>query len=111
MELRQYRFCFAGSDMNFAVFADDPCRTRYVKSIPIPIGYTEVELYEIEPGVRTRWIVVRQLNDHKTTLKVFLRQGGKFLENSMVDLSRETKKQIMQRFPKLVAEPRHRMAA
>jgi hypothetical protein len=111
MELQQYRFCYAGSDMNFAVFADAPCRTRYLRSIPIPIGYTEVELYEIEPGARTRWIVVKQLNDHKTTLKVFLRQGNEFLENSMVDLSRETKKQIMQRFPKLVVEPKHRMKA
>lgn len=111
MELQQYRFCYAGSNMNFAVFANDPCCTRYVKSIPIPIGNTEVALYEIEPGARTRWIVVKQLNDHKTTFKVFLRQGGKFLENSMVDLSRETKKQILQRFPKLVAEPKPPMAA
>ena len=111
MELQQYRFCYAGSDMNFAVFADDPCRTRYVKSVPIPIGYTEVELYEIEPGARTRWIVVKQHNDHKTTLKVFLRKGNRFLENSMVDLSRETKKQILQRFPKLAAETRRQMAA
>jgi hypothetical protein len=111
MELHQCRFCYAGSDMNFAVFADAPCRTRFVKSIPIPIGYTEVELYEIEPGAGTRWIVVKQLNDNKTTLKVFLRQGDEFLENSVVDLSRETKKQIMQRFPKLVAAPKHRMAA
>ena len=111
MELQQYRFCYAGSDMNFAIFADDPCRARYVKSIPISIGYSEVELYEIEPGAKTRWIVIKQLNDHKTTLKVFLRQGDKFLENSMVDLSLETKKQIRHRFPRLVAEPKHRMAA
>jgi hypothetical protein len=111
MELQQCRFCYAGSNMNFAVFADDPCRTKYVKSISIPLGNTEVELYEIEPGAGTRWVVVKQRNDHKTTLKVFLRQGGKFLENSMVDLSRETKKQILRRFPKLVAEPKPRMAA
>jgi hypothetical protein len=111
MELQQYRFCYAGSGMNFAVFSDDPCRTRYVKSIPIPIGYTEVELYEIEPSARTRWIVVQEINGHKTTLKVFLRQGNKFLENSMVDLSRETKNQIMQRFPRLAAERNRPMAA
>lgn len=111
MELQQYRFCYAGSDMNFAVFADDPCRIRYVKSIPIPIGYTQVELYEVEPGAKTRWIVVKQVNAHKATLKVFLRQDEKFLENSMVDLSRETKNQIMQRFPKLAVEPKRPMAA
>ncbi len=111
MELQQYKFCYAGSHMNFAVFADDPCCTRYVKSIPIPLGHTEIALYEIEPGARTRWIVVKQLNDHKTTIKVFLRQGGKFLENPMVKLPRQTKKQIMQRFPKLVSEPNPPMAA
>jgi len=111
MELQQYRFCFAGGDMNFAVFATDPCRVRYVKSIPIPIGYTQVELYEIEPSARTRWVVVKEINGHKSTLKVFLRQGKKFLENSIVDLSRETKNQIMQRFPKLAAEPTRSMAA
>ena len=111
MELQQYRFCYAGGGMNFAVFADDPCRTRYVKSIPIPIGQTQVELYEIEPGARTRWIVVKEINGHKTSLKVFLRQGKKFLENSMTGLSQKTKNQIMQRFPKLAAEPNRPMAA
>jgi hypothetical protein len=111
VELQQYRFCYAGSDMNFAVFADVPCRIRYVKSVPIPIRYTQVELYEVEPGVKTRWIVVKQVNGHEATLKFFLRQDEKFLENSMVDLSRETKNQIMQRFPILAVEAKPPMAA
>ena len=104
MELQQYKFCYAGSDMNFAVFSDDPCHISYVKSVPIPIGHTQVQLYEIEPGARTRWIVVKQVDGHKNTLKVFLRQNEGFLENSMDQLSRETKKQIMRRFPTLAAE-------
>ena len=104
MELQQYKFCYAGNDMNFAVFSDDPCHISYVKSVPIPIGHTKVELYEIEPGAKTRWIVVKQVDGYKNTLKVFLRQNERFLENSMDQLSRETKRQIMQRFPALAAE-------
>lgn len=92
--------------MNFAVFSDDPCHVSYVKSVPIPIGHTKVELYEIEPGARTRWIVVKQVDGYKNSVKVFLRQNERFLENSMDQLSRETKKQIMQRFPTLAAETR-----
>jgi hypothetical protein len=110
MELQQYRFCYAGSDMNFAVFSDDPCHVSYVKSVPIPIGHTKVELYEIEPGARTRWIVVRQVDGYKNTVKVFLRQNERFLENSMDQLSRETKKQIMQRFPTLAAQTKALLA-
>ena len=110
MELQQYKFCYAGSDMNFAVFSDDSCRISYVKSVPIPFGHTQVELYEIEPGARTRWIVVKQVDGYRNTLKVFLRQNGRFLENSMEQLSRETKKEIMQRFPTLAAEPKTLMA-
>jgi hypothetical protein len=83
MELQQYKFCYAGSDMNFAVFSDDPCHISYVKSVPIPIGHTQVELYEIEPGARTRWIVVKQVDGSKNTVRVFLRQEERFLENSM----------------------------
>ena len=111
MELQQYKFCYAGSSMNFTIFADAPCRIRYVKSIPIPIGQTQVELYEIEPGARTKWVVVKQINGHKATLKVFLRRGKKFLENSIVKLSREIKSEMMQRFPKLAAEPENLLAA
>src|SRR5882724_1373561 len=99
MELQQYKFCYAGNGMNFAVFSDSPCRISYVKSVPIPIGPSQVELYEIEPGARSQWIVVKQVDGHKNTLKVFLRENEKFLEHSMDQLSRETKKQIMQRFP------------
>jgi hypothetical protein len=111
MELQRHKFCHAGSDMNFAVFSDDPCRISYVESIAIPVGHTQVELYRIEPGDRTKWIVVKQLDGHKATLKVFLRRNEKFLENEIDDLPRETRSQIMQRFPKLVVKPKHRMAA
>jgi hypothetical protein len=110
MELQQYKFCYAGSAMNFSVFSDCPCRISYVKSVPIPIGHTKVELYEIEPGANTQWIVVKQVDGHKNTLKIFLRENERFLENSMGQLSRETKKQIMQRFPTLEAESKALLA-
>jgi hypothetical protein len=110
MELQQYKFCHAGSDMNFAVFSDDSCHISFVKSVPIPMGHTQVELYEIEPGARTRWIVVKQVDGPKNTLKVFLRQKERFLENSMDRLSRQIKKQIMQRFPVLAAEAKALLA-
>lgn len=104
MELQHQKFGYAGNDMNFAVFSDDPCRVSYVESIAIPIGHTQVQLYGIEPGAKTKWIVVKQLDGHKTTLKVFLRQNEKFLENQIDDLPRETRSQIMQRFPNLAAD-------
>jgi hypothetical protein len=104
MELQHHKFGYAGNDMNFAVFADDPCRVSYVESIAIPIGHTQVELYGIEPGARTKWIVVKQLDGHKATLKVFLRQNEKFLENQIDDLPLETRSQIMERVPNLAAD-------
>jgi len=104
MELQHHKFGYSGSAMNFTVFSDDPCRISYVESIPIPIGHTQVQLYGIEPGARTKWIVVKQLDGHKATLKVFLRQNEKFLENEIDNLSQETRSQIVQRFPNLAAE-------
>jgi hypothetical protein len=104
MELQHHKFGYSGSDMNFAVFSDDPCRIKYVESIAIPIGHTQVQLYGIEPGARTKWIVVKQLDGHKATLKVFLRQNETFLENEIGSLPEETRSQIMQRFPNLAAE-------
>lgn len=104
MELQDHKFGYSGSDMNFAVFSDDPCRISYVESIPIPIGHTQVQLYGIEPGARTQWIVVKQLDGKKATLKVFLRQNETFLENEIGSLPQETRSEIMQRFPNLAAE-------
>lgn len=108
MELQHHKFGFSGSDMHFAVFADDLCRISYVGSVTLPIGHSQVELYGIQPGAKTKWVVVKQLDGHKATLKVFLRQNEKFLENEIDDLPQETKSQILQRFPNLVAEEKPR---
>jgi hypothetical protein len=104
MELQHHKFGYSGSDMNFAVFSDELCRISYIESIPIPIGHTQVELYGIEPGAGTKWIVVKQLDGRKATLKVLLRQHEKFLENSIAGLSLKTQNQIMKRFPSLAVE-------
>ena len=52
MELQHHKFGYAGKDMNFAVFSDDPCRVSYVESIAIPIGHTQFNStgLNLEPG-------------------------------------------------------------
>ena len=104
MELQHHKFGYSGNVMNFAVFSDDPCHIKYLDSIPIPIGHTQVQLYGIEPGARTKWIVVKQLDGHKATLKVFLRNKETFLESEIDSLPLETRSQITQRFPNLTAQ-------
>jgi hypothetical protein len=104
MELQHHKFGYSGNGMNFAVFSDDPCHIKYVDSIAIPIGHTQVQLYGIEPGARTKWIVVKQLEGRKATLKVFLRKNEAFLESEIDSLPRKTRSQITQRFPNLTAQ-------
>jgi len=111
MELRECKFYYAGHEMNFAVFSDDPCRARYLESIPLPIIQTKVDVYEIEPGANTQWVVVQQKDGDKNHLKLFVKKGEKFLENQTQHLSKELKKKIMQRFPKLIAEFQPPLAA
>ena len=56
---------------------DDSCLIRYLQSIPLPIGATPVDVYEIEPGAKTQWIVAK----HFDVLKIFIRDGEALLEN------------------------------
>ena len=97
--------------MNFAVFSDDPCCARYLESIPLPIAQTRVDVYEIEPGDKTQWVVVKQKDGDKDKLKLFVRKGEKFLENETQSLPNELKKKILQRFPKLTNELQPLLAA
>ena len=89
MELRDFKFYYGGQEMNFAVFSDDPCRARYLESIPLPIAQTRVDVYEIEPGAKTQWILVRQNDGDKDNLKLFVRKGEKFLENEAQTLPKD----------------------
>ena len=111
MELRDFKFYYGGQEMNFAVFSDDPCRARYLESIPLPIAQTRVDVYEIEPGAKTQWILVKQKDGDKDNLKLFIRKGEKFLENESQTLSKELKKKILQTFPKLTTEFQTLLAA
>ena len=54
--------------------------------------------------------MVKQVDGYKNTLKVFLWQDEGFLENSMDQLSRETKNQIVRRFPILAAKTKALLA-
>ena len=111
MELRECKFYYGGQEMNFAVFSDDPCRTRYLESIPLPIAQTRVDVYEIEPGAKTQWIVVRQKDNDRDNLKLFVREGDRFLETQARIVPKELRKKIIQRFPKLTTEFQPLLAA
>ncbi len=111
MELRECKFYYGGQEMNFAVFSDDACRTRYLESIPLPIAQTRVDVYEIEPGAKTQWIVVRQKDSDRDNLKLFVREGDRFLETKAQIVPKELRKKIIQRFPKLITEFQPLLAA
>lgn len=102
MELCDYRFYFSGHAMNFAVYSDDPCRARYLKSIALPIGADRVDVYEIAPGNKTQWVVVKQKEGDNTNLKLFIRRGRKFLEKQIDKLPVSLKQKITKRFPQLL---------
>ena len=104
MELRDCKFYYGGQDMNFAVYSDDTCRARYLGSIPLPIAQTRVDMYGIEPGAKTQWVIVKQRDGDKDNLKLFVKKGEKFLENESHHLSKALKEKIFRRFPKLTAE-------
>src|SRR6516164_4408708 len=80
MDLKQSRFYYTGEALNFAVFSDHACRVNYVESIRLPIGRAEVEVYMIEPGADSQWIVVQQRNDGQSSFRFFIREKGTFRE-------------------------------
>ena len=103
MDVTESKFYYAGPDMNFAVFSDYPCRARFVESITLPISFAPVEVYTIEPGASSHWIVVQQRNDGKSSLRFFVRDGETFRENQSHDLPKQLKKDMLQRIPKSAA--------
>ncbi len=89
--------------MNFSVFSDYPCRTRYIDSIATPLTESKVEVYEIEPGNSTQWIVIQQREGEERRLKLFIRLGNEFVESQALLISPDLKKNIVLRFPVLSA--------
>jgi hypothetical protein len=111
MELRECRFYYGGQDMNFAVYSDVPCRAIYVGSISLPLAQSRVDIYEMEPNVKTQWIVIKQRDGDKENLKFFVKKGDKYLESELHHLSKNVLENIVRRFPKLSAEFKPSLAA
>jgi hypothetical protein len=87
--------------MNFSVFSDYPCRARYIESISTPLTQTPVDVYEIEPGNSTQWIVIQQKDGDEHRLKFFMRKEDGFLEDQIQQIPPELKRSIFLRFPVL----------
>jgi len=101
MELKECKFYCSGREMNFAVFSDDSCRACYLQSIPLPIIQGQVDVYEIEPGKNTHWILIKQKDGERNIVKIFVRHGNRFVENRLRQLSKQMQQRIFNRFPRL----------
>jgi hypothetical protein len=99
MNLSDCKFYHGGEDMNFSVFSDYPCRTRYIESISTPLTQTPVDVYEIEPGSSTQWIVIQQKDGDERRLKFFMCKEDGFLEDQVQQIPPELKRSIFLRFP------------
>lgn len=100
MTLTQCSFYRSGKDMNFSVFSDDVCRVHHVQSISLRLG-GDVDVYNIEPGPRSHWIVVRQTADGKPDLRWFVRKGHNFEENPD-NVPPTLRTEVGARFPQLI---------
>jgi len=103
MELKDCKFYYGGEGLNFAVFSDDACRTKFLESIHVSLTQTTIQVYEIEPGTKSQWVVVRQVDGKQDQIKLYVRQGESFFEEDNHDLSRELRTEIEQKFPRLIS--------
>jgi hypothetical protein len=111
MELKQCRFYCCGDEMNFSVYSDAVCRARYLESIPVPFGEARVDVYEIQPGADSHWIVVRQKTaKEQEESKWFVREGERFVERRRRKVPVALKVEILHRFPSLAQPPASRVA-
>src|SRR5262249_29092656 len=97
MELRDYRCYYGGQDMNFAIFSDDLCRARYLESIVLSLGQARVDVYEIEPGRKSRWVVIQQTDGSKNHWKCFARRGQAFSERQTQQFPERLRDEIRQK--------------
>jgi len=103
MELKDCKFYHGVEGLNFAVFSDSACHTKFLESIQLPLAQTSVEVYGIEPGVKSQWVVVRQVVEKQDSVKLYLRLRGSFFEEDHQDLSGELRTEIEQKFPRLIS--------
>jgi|SwirhirootsSR3_FD_contig_31_18860030_length_601_multi_3_in_0_out_0_1 hypothetical protein len=97
MKLTDCNFFRSGRDVNFSVFSDDVCRVYHRRSISLPLG-GDVDVYQVDPGPKSHWIVVRQTEDGKHELRWFLRKGSNFEEGNG-SVPQALKAQVGERFP------------
>jgi hypothetical protein len=83
MELQNMRFFRAEQDINFTVFCDVPCRVKYLESIPLPMSASPMEVYAIEPGLKTQWIAVQRREEEDCQMQFFMRDGSVFEERPL----------------------------
>lgn len=100
MKLTECSFYRSGKDANFSVFSDDVCRVHHIKSISLPLG-GEVDVYDVEPGLSSHWIVVRQTEDGRHELRWFLRKGRDFVEDRG-NVPPALRAEVGERFPQLL---------
>jgi len=99
MDLGNCKFYHAGEEMNFSIFADSSCRTRYIDSVSTPLTDVKVEVYEIHPGYNTQWLVIQQREAKVQRIRLFVRKGDDFVESCVEQISAELKSRIALRFP------------
>ena len=100
MDLRKCMFFSSGKDVNFSVFSDDVSRVRYLRCVSLPIG-GDVDVYEVEPGSKSHWILIRQTENGTQTLRWFVRKGENFVEDGG-NVPMAVMREVGQRFPQLV---------
>lgn len=103
MELSTCRF-YCGEEIQFAVFSDAACRACYLEHIPVPFGSVGVDAYEIKPGTRSRWIVIRQKEGNHSECKWFMRKGSNFVERPRTHIPKKVKAEVFHKFPLLAEE-------
>lgn len=100
MDLSECMFFRSGKDVNFSVFSDDISCSRFLRTVPLPIG-GDVDVYEIEPGPKSNWILIRQTENGKETLRWFVRKDESFLELGG-NIPNGVLREAGQKFPQLV---------
>jgi hypothetical protein len=81
------------------VFSDDVCRVHHIRSIELPLG-GDVDVYAVDPGLKSHWIVVRQTEDGKHALRWFVRKGRHWEDGGNVPPV--VKAEVGERFPQLI---------
>ena len=100
MKLTECNFYRSDRDITFSVFSDDVCRVHHERSITLQLG-GDVDVYAVDPGLQSHWIVVRQTEDGKHVLRWFVRKG-RYFEEQRGHVPSAVKAEVGERFPQLI---------